>query len=66
LITADADELLVYDGCEHHSINALAQWLETRSLASLPSVMLDIYSGESNIGLHDKATSSGGRPPGDV
>jgi hypothetical protein len=47
LITADADELLVYDGCEHHRIDALAQWLESRSLASLPSVMLDVYADES-------------------
>lgn len=54
LITADADELLVYDGCEHHSIGALAQWLESRSLASLPSVMLDIYSDESNVRSPDR------------
>lgn len=56
LITADADELLVYDGCEHHSIGALAQWLESRSFASLPSVLLDIYSGQSTVRSHDKGS----------
>jgi hypothetical protein len=55
LITADADELLVYDGCEKHSISALARWLESRSLASLPSLMLDVYSSEGKTVSKDSS-----------
>ena len=51
LIAADADELLVYDGCERHKIDALAAWLDNRSLQSLPSLMLDVYAGEGDPSL---------------
>ena len=48
LITADVDELLVYNGCEHHQVDALTALLESQSLMSLPSIILDVYAGEND------------------
>jgi hypothetical protein len=42
-VLSDADERLVYDGCERHGLRALASLLEARGQRSLPAMMLDMY-----------------------
>jgi len=47
VLHVDADELLVYDGMEHHSLRDLAGLLERRGETRLYSPMLDMYSRHS-------------------
>ncbi|MGE0665830.1 MAG: glycosyltransferase family 2 protein [Sphingomonadales bacterium] len=42
-VLSDADEQLVYDGCERHGLHALARLLEARGLRSMPAMMIDMY-----------------------
>lgn len=42
-VMADADELLVYDGCEQHGLRDLARLLEARGGRTLPAMMIDMY-----------------------
>ncbi|MEN3976236.1 glycosyltransferase family 2 protein [Emcibacter sp. SYSU 3D8] len=42
-VMADADELLVYDGCERHGLGDLVHVLEAGGQRSLPAMLLDMY-----------------------
>ncbi len=42
-LMADADELLVYDGCERHDLRDLTALLEARGQAGFGTLMLDLY-----------------------
>jgi hypothetical protein len=42
-VIADADEHLVYDGCERHGLRDLVRRLESAGRMSLPAMMLDLY-----------------------
>ncbi|WP_342641214.1 glycosyltransferase family 2 protein [Rhodoligotrophos ferricapiens] len=42
-VVADIDELLVYDGCEQHTLAELANWLRSHGRLALPAMMLDMY-----------------------
>jgi len=49
ITVADIDELLVYDGCEKHTLSDLADLLAQANLSALPCLMLDMYDdGNSN------------------
>jgi hypothetical protein len=42
-VTADADELLVYDGMGEHNLHALAEWLDNNQFDRLFALMVDVY-----------------------
>jgi hypothetical protein len=42
-LTVDADELLVYPGCDNRALPALTGWLEARGATSMAAMMLDMY-----------------------
>ncbi len=42
-LVLDADELLVYDGCDHRDLHALTKWLETRGAEGFGALMVDLY-----------------------
>lgn len=42
-VTADADELLVYDGMENHNLHDLGCWLDHCDFDRLYSITIDIY-----------------------
>ena len=44
VMTADADELLVWPGSEHESVKDLTTWLDERQAAALFALMIDMYS----------------------
>jgi hypothetical protein len=44
VVYADADELLVYDGCDRHPLPALAERLEALGETKLLAPLLDVYS----------------------
>jgi hypothetical protein len=44
IVYADADELLVYDGCDRHPLRALAGRLDALGEAKLLAPLLDVYS----------------------
>lgn len=43
IVRVDADEHLVYDGCERHDLHDLIKLLEAGGRRSLPAMMLDMY-----------------------
>lgn len=43
VLYADADEQLIYDGCEDHGLDRLIHHLEQAGRRSLPCMMLDMY-----------------------
>lgn len=49
-IVADADEHLVYDGCETHPLPKLAELLTVARRRSLPCMMVDMYGSDA---IHD-------------
>jgi hypothetical protein len=48
-VTADADELLVYDGMEKHNLHDLGEWLDNNQFDRLFALMVDVYPS-GNIG----------------
>lgn len=44
ILMADADELLVYDGCETRDIHAFAGWLERQGADRAYAPMVDLYT----------------------
>lgn len=42
-LSVDADELLVYPGCETRPLPDLTRWLEGRGMAMMAATMLDLY-----------------------
>ncbi len=42
-LAVDADEQLVYDGCDRHDVIDLTSFLDRNNLAALPCLMLDMY-----------------------
>ncbi len=48
-LTADADELLVYNGHRQHGLRALTGWLEAQGRAGFGALMLDLYP-EDHLG----------------
>lgn len=58
-LSVDADELLIYDGCQSHDLRALTRWLEARDQPAFGALMLDLYpKGAVGAQTHDPA-----RPP---
>jgi len=58
-LTVDADELLVYPGCETRDLPALTAWLNRQGKASFGAVMVDLYP---KGGVTDQAYMSGQDP----
>jgi hypothetical protein len=42
-VTADADELLIYDGMDRHNLHALGDWLDNNQFDRLFALMVDVY-----------------------
>ncbi|SLN17813.1 hypothetical protein ROJ8625_00578 [Roseivivax jejudonensis] len=42
-LTVDADELLVYPGCDRTDLPALTRWLDRQGLSGFGALMLDLY-----------------------
>ena len=58
IVRVDADEQLVYDGCERHDLHDLIRLLEANGRRSLPTMMLDMYP----VGpIRDAAPTAGER-----
>ena len=46
-ITADADELLVYDGMEHHDLHDLVRFLQLKKQDRLLAMLIDVYPSQA-------------------
>ncbi len=58
-LTVDADELLVFDGDDHHGLPDLTTWLDQRGQRGFGAMMLDLYPRGS---LADYTYSEGQNP----
>lgn len=54
-LVVDADEKLVFDQCEHHTIDELIQWLQSRGLKRARALLIDVYPQGPLLAADDSA-----------